>query len=152
MLTNSPGSIKSTAGESNDVFSTLLNTDKCLVEGGMQVQKTLDSHPAAEKLFYARGLDWHPISGEIPREESKDVRDPPNNGSTRRERPVLPKNGVWGMATGGKEKGGGCCSLPSTGKTRSRQTLQSTNALALSRPVQWVMSRCMRYGKQQNCL
>ena len=49
MLNSSPEAVKSSVGEANDVFSSLLNTHKYLVEGGMVIQKGLDSHSVFRK-------------------------------------------------------------------------------------------------------
>ena len=49
IINSSPRTVKSSVGEANDVFSSLLNTHKSLVEGSMEIQKRLHSHPAFRK-------------------------------------------------------------------------------------------------------
>ena len=51
MLKNNPAPVKSSVGEAAEVLGSLLNTHKCLVESGMEIQKRLDSKPAARKIL-----------------------------------------------------------------------------------------------------
>ena len=43
MLKNNPASVKTSVREAAEVLGSLLNTHKCLVESGMEIQKKLDS-------------------------------------------------------------------------------------------------------------
>ena len=51
MLKNNPAPVKSSVGEAAEVLGSFLNTHKCLVESGMEIQKRLDSKPAAKKIL-----------------------------------------------------------------------------------------------------
>ena len=46
-----PAPVKSSFGEVAEVIGTLLNTHKCLVESGMEIQKRMDSQPAVRKVL-----------------------------------------------------------------------------------------------------
>ena len=46
MLRNNPGHVKDSMNEASEVLSGMLNTHKCLLESGMEIQKKLEPHPA----------------------------------------------------------------------------------------------------------
>ena len=46
MLRNNPGFVKDSVNEATEVLSDMLNTHKCLLESGMEIQKRLELHPA----------------------------------------------------------------------------------------------------------
>ena len=46
MLRNNPGHVKGSVKKTTEALSGMLNTYKCLLESGVEVQKKLESHPA----------------------------------------------------------------------------------------------------------
>ena len=46
MLRNNPGHVKYSVDEATEVLSGMLNTQKCLLETGVEIQKKLESHPS----------------------------------------------------------------------------------------------------------
>ena len=50
MLRNNPGHVKDSVNEASEVLSGMLNTHKCLLESGVEIQKKLESHPASKKM------------------------------------------------------------------------------------------------------
>ena len=49
MLRNNPGFVKDSVNEATEVLRGMLNTHKCLLESGMEIQKRLESHPASKR-------------------------------------------------------------------------------------------------------
>ena len=56
MLRNNPGFVKDSENEATEVLSGMLNTHKCLLESGVEIQKKLESHPASKKMGIFRRL------------------------------------------------------------------------------------------------
>ena len=50
MLRNNPGFVKDRVNEATEVLSGMLNTDKCLLESRVEIQKKLESHPASKTM------------------------------------------------------------------------------------------------------
>ena len=50
MLRNNPGHVKESVNEATEVLSGMLNTHKCLLESGVELQKRLESHPASKRM------------------------------------------------------------------------------------------------------
>ena len=50
MLRNNPNFVKDSVNEATEVLSNMLNNHKCLLEGGVEIQKKLESHPASKKM------------------------------------------------------------------------------------------------------
>ena len=46
MRQNTPATTKTSVAEAAEVWDTLLNTHKCLLKSGVEIQKRLESHPA----------------------------------------------------------------------------------------------------------
>ena len=65
MLRNNPGHVKDSVSEATEVLSEMLNTHKCLLESGVEIQKRLDPTPP-RKGWVAFG-DRVPRLWEIPR-------------------------------------------------------------------------------------
>ena len=56
MLRNNPGYVKDSVNEATEVLSRMLNTHKCLLESGLEIQKELKTHPASKKMGIFRRL------------------------------------------------------------------------------------------------
>ena len=70
MLRNNPRHVTDSVNEATEVLGGMLNTHKCLLESGVEVQKTLESHPATKKM----GIFRRPRSaslGDIPKNQAK---------------------------------------------------------------------------------
>ena len=50
MLRNNPGHVKDSVSEASEVLRGMLNTHKCLLESGVEIQKRLESHPASKNM------------------------------------------------------------------------------------------------------
>ena len=50
MRQNTPTTVKTSVGEAAEVLGSLLNTQECLMKSGLEIQKRLESHPAAKKM------------------------------------------------------------------------------------------------------
>ena len=118
MLKNNPGYVKDSVNEALEVLSGLLNTHKCLLESGVEIQKKLESHPASEKMGIFRRLRSASL-GDTPKELTKGKKEgclfsPPGSASQERkgrhiailrcghQRPDPTKG--WGMTAGRKEE------------------------------------------------
>ena len=55
MLRNNPGFVKDSVNEATEVLSGMLNTHKCLLESGVEIQKRLESYPASKRMGIFRG-------------------------------------------------------------------------------------------------
>ena len=117
MLRNNPGDVKDNVNEASEVLSGMLNTHKCLLESGVEIQKKLESHPASKKMGIFRRLRSASL-GDTLKKLTKGRRDlpPPLQGSAPQEREGRhiaivrlghqrpgPTKG-WGMAAVQKEK------------------------------------------------
>ena len=70
MLRDNPRHLKGTVNVTIDVLSGMLNTHKCLLESGVEIQKRLESHPASKKV----GIFRRPRSaslGDTPKKLTK---------------------------------------------------------------------------------
>ena len=47
ILRNNPDFVKDSVNETTEVLSRILNTHKCLLVSGVEIQKRLESHPAS---------------------------------------------------------------------------------------------------------
>ena len=56
MLRNNPVHVKDSVNEAAEVLSGMLNSLKCLLESGVEIQKKLESHPALKKMGIFRRL------------------------------------------------------------------------------------------------
>ena len=56
MLRNNPGFVKDSVNKATEVLSGTLNTHKCLLESGVEMQKRLESHPASKRMAIFRRL------------------------------------------------------------------------------------------------
>ena len=50
MLQNTRNTIKTSVGEAAEVLDSLLNTHKCLLESGVEIQMRLECHPNTKKI------------------------------------------------------------------------------------------------------
>ena len=50
MLRNNPGFVKDSVNEAAEVLGGMLNTHRCLLESGVELQKRLETHPASKKM------------------------------------------------------------------------------------------------------
>ena len=50
MLRNNLGFVKDSVNEATEVLSGMLDTHKCLLERGVEIQKKLESHPASKRM------------------------------------------------------------------------------------------------------
>ena len=50
MLSNNPGFVKDSVNEAAEVLGGMLNTHRCLLESGVELQKRLETHPASKKM------------------------------------------------------------------------------------------------------
>ena len=49
MLRNNPSHVEDSVNEATEVLSGMLDTHKCLLENGVEIQKRLESGPALKK-------------------------------------------------------------------------------------------------------
>ena len=73
MLRNNPGHVKDSFSEATEVMSGMLNTHKCLLESGVEIQKRLESHPASKRM----GIFRRPRSaslGDTPKKLTKEEK------------------------------------------------------------------------------
>ena len=69
MMRNNLGFVKDSVNEATEVLSGMLNTHKCLLESGMEIQKRLESHTASKRMsmfLRPRSALW-----EIPQKADK---------------------------------------------------------------------------------
>ena len=50
MLRNNPRHVADSVNEATEALGGMLNTHKCLLESGVEIQKRLESHPATKKM------------------------------------------------------------------------------------------------------
>ena len=70
MLRNKAGFVKDSVNEATEVLSGMLNTHRCLLESGVEIQKNLESHPASKRI----GIFWRSRSaslGDTPKKTTK---------------------------------------------------------------------------------
>ena len=93
MLRNNPGHVKDSVNEASEVLSRMLNTHKCLLESGVEIQKKLESHPASKKMGIFRRLRSASL-GDTPKKltkgEKRIASSPPEDR--------LPKKGKGGIS------------------------------------------------------
>ena len=91
MLRNNPGHVKDSVNEATEVLSGMLNTHKCLLESGVEIQKKLESHPASKKMGIFRRLRSTSL-GDTPKKLTKGEKGllllPPKIGFPRKGREV----------------------------------------------------------------
>ena len=61
MLGNNPGFVKDIVKEATEMLGEMLNTHKCLLKSGVEIQKRQESHPATKKM----GIFWISPSGAL---------------------------------------------------------------------------------------
>ena len=54
MLRNNLGHVKDSVSEASEVLTGMLNTHKCLLESGVEIQKSLESHPPQKRWASSR--------------------------------------------------------------------------------------------------
>ena len=123
MLRNNPGFVKDSVNEATEVLSGMLNTHKCLLESGVEIQKKIESHTASKRM----GIFRRPRSaslGDIPKKPTKgEKRVAPSPLEDR-----LPIKGKGG--TSPTYKGRGCCrAVHRAGQARTRGPVQAVQAL-----------------------
>ena len=92
MLKNNPGHVKESVKEASEVLSGMLNTHKCLLDSGMEIQKKLESYPASKKMGIFRRLRSASL-GDTPKKLTKgEKRVAPSPPEDR-----LPKKGKGGI-------------------------------------------------------
>ena len=79
MLRNNPGHVEDSVNEATEVLGGMLNTQKCLLESGVEIQNRLESHPASKKM------------GIFRRRRSVSLEDTPKE-LTRGEKSVAPSS------------------------------------------------------------
>ena len=57
MLRNNPGHVKDSVNEVTGVLSRMLNTHKCLLESGVEIQEKLESHPGSKRWVSSGNCD-----------------------------------------------------------------------------------------------
>ena len=70
MLRNNPGFVKDSVNEAAEVLGGMLNTHRCLLESGVELQKRLETHPVSKKM----GIFRRPRSaslGDTPKSQNK---------------------------------------------------------------------------------
>ena len=70
MLRNNPGFVKDSVNEATEVLSGMLNTHKCVLESGVEIQKKLESHPASKRMVIFRRPRFASL-GDIPKKTKK---------------------------------------------------------------------------------
>ena len=70
MLRNFPGFVKDSVNEATEVLSGMLNTHKCLLESGVEIQKRLESHPASKRMGIFRRPRFASL-GDTPKKLTK---------------------------------------------------------------------------------
>ena len=96
MLRNNPGFVKDSVNEATEVLSGMLNTHKCLLESGVEIQKRLESHPASKNMGIFRRLRSASLA-DAPKKLTKgekSVATPPPPPEDR-----LPKKGKGGISS-----------------------------------------------------
>ena len=88
MLSNNPGFIKDSVNEATEVLSGMLNTHKCLLQSGVEIQNRLESYPALKKKGIFRTLRSASL-GDIPKkltkEEKRVAPSPPEDRLPKKE-------------------------------------------------------------------
>ena len=93
MLRNNPGHVKDSVSEATEVLSGMLNTHKCLLESGVEIQKRMESHAAVKKMGIFRRLRSSSL-GDTPKKLTKgEKRVAPSPPKDR-----LPKKGKGGIS------------------------------------------------------
>ena len=92
MLRNNPGHVKHSVREATEVLSGILNTHKCLLESGVEIQRRLESHPASKRMGIFRR----------PRSASLGDTSPSYAAATRGQ--TQQKDGEWQLVEKKKKK------------------------------------------------
>ena len=120
MLRNNPGHVKDSVNEATEVLSGMLNTHKCLLESGVEIQKTLESHPASKKMGIfrkPRSATLVDTSKKLTKREKRVATCPPEDPfpkkgkinttptyATATRGQTLQKDGEWQLVEKIKEK------------------------------------------------
>ena len=91
MLRNNPRHVKDSVNEATGVMSGMLNTQKSLLESGVEIQKKLESHPATKKMSIFRKLHSASLGDTSRKLTKKEKRVAPSPPKDR-----LPKKGKGG--------------------------------------------------------
>ena len=118
ILRNNPSYVKDSVSGATEVLSGMLNTHKCLLESGVEIQKRLESHPTSIKM----GIFWRLRSaslGDTPKRRKRGRRGlpllPPKIGFPRKGRAAYcnrtatrgqnpKKDGEWQLVESKKKK------------------------------------------------
>ena len=93
MLRNNPGFVKDSVNKATEVLSGMLNTHKCLLESGVEIQKKLECYPASKTLSIFRRPRSASL-GDTPKKPTKgEKRNAPSPLEDR-----LPKKGKGGTS------------------------------------------------------
>ena len=120
MLRNNPGFVKDSVNEAIEVLGGMLNTYKCLLESGVEIQKRLESQPATEKMGIFRRKRSVSL-GDSPKSHAKGEKRaapfPPQEKTPKRRKggpsplyaqvtksQALIKEGDWQVVTKRDEK------------------------------------------------
>ena len=82
ILRNKPGHVKDSVNEAAEVLREMLNTHKCFLESGVEIQKKLESHPASKKMGICRRLRSASLgdtSKKLTKGEKRVAPSPPND-------------------------------------------------------------------------
>ena len=107
ILRNNPGHVKDSVKEVTEVLSRMLNTHKCLLENGVEIQKKLESHPASKKVGIFRRLRSASL-GDTPKKlirlskKGKGSTSSSYAAATRGQTPQ--KDGEWQLAQRKKKR------------------------------------------------
>ena len=120
MLRNNPGHVKDSVSEDTEVLSKMLNTHKCLLETGVEIQKSLEFHPVSKKMGIFRSLRSaslrdtpkkltkvekrvapSPPEDRLPKKVKGGI-SPPYTAATRGQTPK--KDGEWQLVEKKKKK------------------------------------------------
>ena len=89
MLKNNPDFVKDSVNEAAEVLSGMLNTHRCLLESGIELQKRLETHPVSKKM----GIFRRPRSaslGDTPKLQNKGEKraapSPPQERTPKRRK------------------------------------------------------------------
>ena len=71
ILRNNPGHVKDSVNEASEVLSRMLNTHKCLLESGVEIQKNLESRLKKDGYLPETALC---VSGRYPKKLTKEEK------------------------------------------------------------------------------
>ena len=126
MLRNNPRHVTECVNEATEVLDGMLNTHKCLLESGVEIQKRLESHPASKKMGIFRRARSVSL-GDTPKKLTK---------GQKRVAPSLPKDRI--------RKKGKDSTSPTYATATGGQTPQKYGE---DSPTQRVILCCARHEK-----